>query len=204
MKSGIYVPTSFLRGRLAFFVTNNIHKFHEARRVFSEHKLATAMLKMRALEIQDDDLEKIAKVSVQDAVEKCGLPVIVEDAGLFIEALNGFPGPYSSYSYRTIGNKGVLRLMETFDNRDAYFQSVVAFSSPRETPICFRGKAYGKISLEERGRFGFGFDPIFKPSDGGHRTFAEMTITEKNKRSHRAEALRKFVKWYISGSKRRS
>ena len=193
----------FPRGRLAFFVTSNVHKFNEARQVFSEYKVATAMLKIKAVEIQDDNLENIAKASAIDAVKTCGLPIIVEDAGLFIEALNGFPGPYSSYVYRTIGTIGILKLMKNVDKRDAYFQSVVAFSSPEEAPKCFHGKAKGKISLEERGSLGFGFDPIFEPSGGGNRTFAEMTTNEKNEHSHRAGALRKFAKWYTSSSKRR-
>ncbi|MGQ9460925.1 MAG: XTP/dITP diphosphatase [Candidatus Bathyarchaeaceae archaeon] len=192
------VSANFPRGRLAFFITSNVHKFNEARRVLAEYKVAVAMLRTEAIEIQDDNLENIAKASAMDAVKKCGLPIFVEDAGLFIKALNGFPGPYSSYVYRTIGTKGILKLMENVDKREAYFQSVVAFSSPEETPKCFQGKVKGKISMEERGSSGFGFDPIFEPSGGQKRTFAEMTTTEKNKYSHRAEALRKFAEWYTS------
>jgi len=188
----------FPRGRLAFFVTGNIHKFNEARLILAEYKVAVAMLRIGAVEIQEDSLKTIAKASATDAVKKCGLPVFVEDAGLFIEALNGFPGPYSSYVYRTIGNKGILKLMESVDKRDAYFQSVIAFSSPEEAPKCFQGKVKGKISMEERGSSGFGFDPIFEPSGGRKRTFAEITTTEKNEYSHRAEALRKFAEWYKS------
>jgi len=186
----------FQRGRLAFFVTSNIHKFNEARLILTKYKVATAMLKIEAVEIQDDNLESIAKASATDAVKKCGLPVFVEDAGLFIEALNGFPGPYSSYVYRTIGIKGILKLMENADKREACFQSVVAFSSPEEEPKCFQGKVKGKISMEERGSSGFGFDPIFEPSGGRKKTFAEMTTNEKNEYSHRAKALRKFAEWY--------
>jgi len=189
---------SFPRGRVAFFVTSNVHKFNEARRVLAEYKVAAAFLKMKALEIQDNNLESIAKVSAIDAVKKCSLPIIVEDTGLFIEALSGFPGPYSSYVHLTIRNRGILRLMENVEKRDAYFHSVVVFSSPAEPPKCFYGKVKGKISQEEQGSFGFGFDPIFKPLGGRGKTFAEMTITQKNKFSHRALALRNFVRWYTS------
>jgi len=192
------VSANFPRGRLAFFITSNVHKFNEARRVLAEYKVAVAMLRIEAVEIQDDNLENIAKASAMDAVKKCGLPIFVEDAGLFINALNGFPGPYSSYVYRTIGTKGILKLMENVDKREAYFQSVVVFSSPEEAPKCFQGKVKGKISMEERGSSGFGFDPIFEPSGGHKRTFAEMITTEKNEYSHRAEALRKFAEWYTS------
>jgi len=197
------LSASFPRGKVAYFVTSNIHKFQEARRVLSEYKIATAKLKVDAVEIQDDNLENIAKFSALDAVKNCGLPIFVGDSGLFVEALNGFPGPYSAYVYRTVGTKGILKLMKNIENRNAYFQSVIVFSSPEEQPTCFSGKVEGKISLQELGTSGFGYDPIFEPSKGDGRTFAEMTTTEKNQYSHRAEALRKFAEWYSSGSKRR-
>jgi len=189
----------YLKGKVAFFVTTNFHKFNEARQVLAEHGIATAMLRIEAIEIQDDNLENIAEASVRDAVEKSGLPVLVEDAGLFIEALKGFPGPYSSYVYRTLGTRGILKLMEGITQRNAYFYSVVAFHSPEQaSPKCFRGKVEGTISLKEQGKQGFGFDPIFKPKGGSDKTFAEMTTAEKNKFSHRAQALRKFAAWYKS------
>ena len=203
MKQKTSFPAGFPRGKVAYFVTSNIHKFQEARRVLSEYKIATAKLKVEAVEIQDDNLENIAKFSALDAVTNCGLPVFVGDSGLFVEALNGFPGPYSAYVYRTVGNKGILKLMKNVTNRSAYFMSVIAFSSPEEQPTCFHGKVEGKISLQELGTSGFGYDPIFIPLEGDGRTFAEMTTAQKNLYSHRAEALRKFAEWYSSGSKRR-
>lgn len=197
------VSASFPFGKVAYFVTTNVHKFQEAQKVLAEYKLATAKLRVEAVEIQDDSLENIAKFSALDAVKNCGLPIFVEDAGLFVEALGGFPGPYSAYVYRTIKPKGILKLMENIENRNAYFQSVIAFGSPKEEPICFCGKVNGKISFEEQGTLGFGYDPIFVPSEGDGRTFAEMTTEEKNKLSHRAEALKKFSEWYVSFNKRR-
>jgi len=188
-----------LKGRVIFFATGNIHKFDEARKVLAEYKIAVGMLKVKALEIQSDSLEEIAKRSVLDASKRCNLPLIVEDAGLFIDVLNGFPGPYAAYAYRTIGNKGLLKLMENVENRKARFHSVIAYySAESKSPICFKGEAPGEITKEERQgehKAGFGFDPIFKPAKS-KRTFAEMTTIEKNKHSHRAQALRKFAEWY--------
>ncbi len=186
-------------GRVAFLVTSNIHKFHETRQILSEHKIATAMLKrVDAIEIQDENIENIAKASAVYAVEKCNLPVIVEDAGLHIYALKGFPGVYSSYVYRTIGNEGILKLLDNVDNRKAYFQSVVAFLSPTTTkPMCFSGRVEGHIVKEMHGNRGFGFDPIFKPSNS-LKTFAQMSLVRKNQYSHRALALHKFAKWYTT------
>jgi len=196
MKQKTNFPHGFPRGKVAYFVTSNIHKFLEARTVLSEYKIATAKLKVEAVEIQDDSLENIAEASVKDAVKNCGLPVFVEDAGLFVEALNGFPGPYSRYVYDTVGLDSILELMKNVANRDAYFMSVIAFGSPELQPVCFVGKVEGKISLQKRGTAGFGYDPIFIPLEGGGRTFAEMTTAEKNRFSHRARALRKFAEWY--------
>jgi len=189
--------TSFTKKKVVFFVTGNVHKFNEARQVFAEYDFATAMLNLDAIEIQDDELENIAKASVIDAAKKSRLLVIVEDAGLFIEALNGFPGPYSSYVYRTLGTRGILKLMDKESQREAYFLSVVAFSSPKRLrPICFQGKVEGTITHKERGKKGFGFDPIFEPLGANEKTFAEMEAEQKNEYSHRAQALRKFASWY--------
>jgi XTP/dITP diphosphohydrolase len=188
-----------LKGKVAFFVTTNFHKFNEARQVLAKAGVAAALLKLEAIEIQDDNLEKIAEASVRDAVKKSRLPVLVEDSGLFIEAVKGFPGPYSSQAYRTLGTKGILKLMRGITERNAYFYSVVAFHSPeRASPKCFHGKVEGRITLKERGDQGFGFDPIFAPKGGSDKTLAKMTTTEKNKISHRGQALGKFAVWYTS------
>ena len=186
-----------LRGRVIFFATNNINKFNEARKLLAEHKISVGMLRVKAHEIQSDELEEIAKASAQQAFEKCHLPIIVEDAGFFIEALNGFPGPYASFVYKTIGNEGVLKLMENVKNRKAKFQSVIAYLSVElKSPLCFKSEVTGEVTTEIRkGKSGFGFDPIFKPTNSD-KTFSEMDITEKNKHSHRAKALQKFAEWY--------
>jgi XTP/dITP diphosphohydrolase len=188
-----------LKGRVIFFATGNINKFNEARKVLAKYKIATGMLRVKTLEIQSESLEEIAKASALEASKHCNLPIVVEDAGLFVKALGGFPGPYAAYVYKTIGNRGLLQLMENVKNRKAEFQSVVAyFDAELKSPICFKGEAIGEITKEERRedrKFGFGFDPIFKPTNC-NKTFAEMNLTEKNSHSHRAKALHKFAEWY--------
>ena len=185
--------------RVIFLVTGNIHKFNEARNVLSEFDLSTAMLNIDTVEIQADSIEEIAKTSAVDAAKKCCLPIIVEDAGLFIDALNGFPGPYSSHVFRTLGTEGILKLMKDTKRRNAHFESAIAFYSPElKSPESFHGKTEGKITEQTRGLEGFGFDPIFLPPQGQGKTFAEMPLTEKNRYSHRAKALRGFAEWYVS------
>ena len=192
--------TSFqLKGKVVFFATGNVHKFNEARSILTGRDIAVGMLRAKDTEMQSDSLMEIAQASALDAFKRCSLPVIVEDAGLFIDALNGFPGPYAAYAYKTIGNKGVLKLLETMNSRKAKFQSVIAYcDSISVASVCFEGEATGKITKEERvgsGKSGFGFDPIFQP-DGSAKTFAEMILEEKNGFSHRAKAVRQFAEWY--------
>ncbi|HUV98326.1 MAG TPA: RdgB/HAM1 family non-canonical purine NTP pyrophosphatase [Candidatus Paceibacterota bacterium] len=189
----------FTKNRVAWLVTGNLHKFNEVRPVLSKYNIAAGMLrKIDAVEIQDDDIENVAKASALDAVRKSRLPIVVEDAGLFIKTLGSFPGPYSSFVYRTIGNDGVLKVMRNVANRGARFRSVVAFSSPEQAePLSFSCEVRGEIVKRKRGTYGFGFDPIFKPSSS-QKTFAEMTVDEKNKYSHRASAFRRFAEWYAA------
>jgi XTP/dITP diphosphohydrolase len=156
------------------------------------------MLRVKNVEIQSDSLMEIAKASVLDAFNRCHLPIIVEDAGLFVDALEGFPGPYAAYVYKTISNPGMLKLMENIEDRKATFRSAIAYYNGQSEPLCFDGEAAGRIANDEiwgNLRTGFGFDPIFQP-EGSQKTFAEMTIEEKNGFSHRANAIRKFAEWY--------
>ena len=192
-------PVFKLKGRVVFLASNNIHKFMEARVVLSNCGIALGMLRVKTAEIQSDKLSDIALTSVVDAFRKCSLPLIVEDAGLFIDALGGFPGPYAAYAYKTLGNKGLLKLMENVENRKAKFQSAIAYyDSHLDLPICFEGEAEGTITTNEdngNNPSSFGFDPIFMPT-GSKKTFAEMLIEEKNGFSHRAQAVGKFASWY--------
>jgi XTP/dITP diphosphohydrolase len=195
----VHVVSFALKGKVVFFATGNIHKFNEARVVLAEFGLAAAMLKMKGTEIQSDSLKEIAATSAVNAFRQAHLPLIVEDAGLFIEALNGFPGPYAAYVYKTIGNQGLLKLMNGNENRQATFKSAIAYCDSADgKTVCFDGQASGTITTAERvtDQSAFGFDPIFQPAGTG-KTFAEMGIKEKNGFSHRAQALRKFAQWYL-------
>jgi XTP/dITP diphosphohydrolase len=191
-----------LKGRVVFFATGNIHKFHEARSILTGLDIAVGMVRLKDTEVQSDNLVEIAQASVLDVFKRYGLPAIVEDAGLFISALRGFPGPYAAYAYKTLGNRGLLKLMKNLEDRKAQFRSAIAYCDCTPcAPVVFEGKAEGEITLAERvgiGKSGFGFDPIFKP-DGSAKTFAEMTLEEKNGFSHRAKAVRKFAEWYKKG-----
>jgi XTP/dITP diphosphohydrolase len=147
-------------------------------------------LKLNLEEIQSNSLDTIAIAKARDAFSKFKKPVIIEDDGLFIDSIDGFPGPYSSYVFKTIGNKGILNLLK--NNRKAKFVSIITYCD-KTILQSFEGKLDGKISKTQKGK-GWGYDPIFIPNNS-KKTFAELN--NKNELSHRYKALKKFSKWYL-------
>jgi XTP/dITP diphosphohydrolase len=176
------------------FVTTNEGKFREVREMATGYGIEIEWLKKEYLEPQGSELEEIARKSAELLAKEIKKPFFIEDSGLFVEALSGFPGPYSSYVFRTIGNEGILRLMRGVDNRKAYFKAVIAYFDGKTIHV-FTGVVEGEIADQLRGSRGFGFDPIFLYGD---RTFAEMGVEEKNKYSHRRKAFESFFKWLNS------
>lgn len=174
--------------------TSSDHKYDEAKEVLSEYGIELERLSIDRVEIQADDPELIAEYSLK--VLDVDIPLLIEDSGLYIDKYFGFPGPYSSYALRTINNEGILKLMEDDEDRGARYLSAVAFRDG-DVSVTLRGEVCGEISREERGTAGFGYDPIFIPSEGNGRTFAEMTAEEKAKISHRGRAFRKLAEWLV-------
>jgi len=176
------------------FATGNKNKFTEAQAILGRAGIKVEQYTARPPELQSDSLEEIARDNLLHVLEEVHRPVFVEDAGLFIDKLNGFPGPYSSYVLRTVGNPGILKLMEGIDERAAVFRSAVAYGSPKQPCIVFVGETQGEITHEVRGTH-WGFDPIFSPHEGDGRTYAELSTEAKNRISHRAKALTKLAEW---------
>lgn len=174
-----------------YFITSNEGKFREVRELAANYSVEVKWLKMEYIEPQGNSLEEIAKLSAEMLAEKVDGDFVIEDSGLFVEALKGFPGPYSSYVFKTIGNEGILKLMKEEENRKAYFKAVVAYFDGKDVHI-FTGMVSGEIAREARGAGGFGYDPIFLYNG---RTFAEMETEEKNRVSHRRRAFEKFFMW---------
>lgn len=176
------------------FATGNKNKFAEAKAILSGAGIPVEQYSARPPELQLDSLEDIARDNLRHVLVEARRPIFVEDAGLFVQQLNGFPGPYSSYVLRTIGNAGVLKLMEGVKNRSAVFRSVIAYGSPEQACIVFVGETQGEIADRIRGSH-WGFDPIFSPQEGNGKTYAELSAATKNRISHRAKALAKLVDW---------
>ena len=124
-------------------------------------------------------------------------PVLADDSGLEVEALNRAPGIYSARYARSNAKDGnnrhkLLKVMTGKTDRRARFVCVLCFLEPGKEPQFFEGLCPGTITMEERGTGGFGYDPVFIP-DGQTRTFGEMTSEEKNPMSHRGKAVAAFV-----------
>ena len=173
-----------------FFVSSNNHKYQEAKKILESFGIKLGFFKYDLEEIQSNSLMDIASKKAKEAFLKYKKPVIIEDDGLFIDSLEGFPGPYSSYAFKTIGNKGILNLLK--NNRKAKFVSIITFCD-KKILKSFDGKLEGTISKSQKGK-GWGYDPIFIPKNT-RKTFAE--INNKNELSHRYKALKKFSNWYL-------
>lgn len=178
-------------------VTENEHKHREAREILAKYGVVLKRESLPKIEIQSRDLGEIASYALKQLPLRLRnrRMMIVEDSGLFVEGLHGFPGPYTSDVLATIGIHGLLRLLgNTNPRREAYFESAVALSIPKGKSRLFKGRVWGRISRVPRGREGFGFDPIFIPNGATH-SFAEAGETLKNRRSHRAAAMRELAAW---------
>ena len=175
-----------------FFATSNENKFQEAERILANLGVKINLFKTTLEEIQSNDLNDIAKKKAINAFKFVQKPVIIEDDGLFIDSLNGFPGPYSSYVYDTIGNKGIMNLLENFEFRNAQFVSIIAYLDDNDSVKLFESSIPGKISSAIK-KGSWGYDPIFIP-EKQNKTYAELD--DKNKLSHRYEALKKFANWF--------
>ncbi|UJG42338.1 MAG: XTP/dITP diphosphatase [Candidatus Heimdallarchaeum endolithica] len=178
------------------FITHNKHKFEEAYEKAKLFNINLQWINLEYEEIQDDSLEEIARSSCLKILELRpdlkDKSFFVEDAGLFINCLRGFPGPYSAYVFRTIGNWGILKLLHDVpDNeRSAFFKSVIAYYHSGKIEL-FSGVIQGKIIKSLKGSQGFGFDPIFLPA-GSNKTFAQMNKESKNLKGHRGKSLQEL------------
>lgn len=174
------------------FVSSNVQKYREIYEVFLQNsKIQLKFLRMTLSEIQSNNLEEIAQFSLETCAQKnFTIPYFVEDSGLFIESLKGFPGPYSSYVLKTVGLRGILKLLEETENRKAFFQSSIALSLNNKISL-FTGRIDGTISTSIS-KSGWGYDPIFIPSQGNGKTFGELA-EKKNLLSHRYLAAIKLV-----------
>ncbi len=179
--------------KIGLFATSNRNKLREFEQILGT-KLKQAELQLN--EIQAIDVEDVIEEKAKEAYKLVGKPVLVEDTGLYIEALNSFPGALIKWLLATTGRDGVIRMLAMEKNRRAFAKTAVGFYDGSKVYV-FVGKVKGRIPDEVRGESGFGWDPIFIPN-GYSKTFAELGERTKNRISMRSIALRKLKSYLKS------
>jgi XTP/dITP diphosphohydrolase len=183
------------------FATNNKHKLEEVSRAVNEKITIVSLAELSVNEDLPETQNTFQGNALQKAqfiFERYHIPCFADDSGLVVEALNGDPGVYSArYAGPQRSDKDnthlLLNNLKNETNRNARFVTVIALVGFGKNQF-FEGVIKGMIANHPRGDNGFGYDPIFVP-EKTTRTFAEMTLDEKNKLSHRAIAVRKLVEF---------
>lgn len=155
------------------YVTGNWAKILSARQILEPIGFEVEQIKMEVPELQNDSIEEVAKFSAKWASDELKCDVLKNDSGLCIEALKGFPGPYTHYVDDTLKEDGILKLMEGIENRKAYFVEALAYCEYGKEPIVFKSITNGIISKEKSGKYGWGFDFIFIP-EGQDKTLGNF------------------------------
>ncbi len=183
------------------FATNNLHKLQEIKHLLNGSFELLSLNDINCDEEIPENQETIEGNAAEKSFyifNKYGLNCFADDTGLEIEELNGEPGVYSA---RYAGEEKsaeknmdlVLQKLAEIKNRKARFKTVISLVIDGQE-IQFEGIVNGHILEEKRGKTGFGYDPIFQP-DESHLSFAEMTMEEKGKISHRGRAVQKLVEY---------
>jgi XTP/dITP diphosphohydrolase len=183
------------------FASNNQHKHEEI--VSALAGTGIGLLKLSDINCNEElpetsnTLDGNALQNAQYVTDNFQIPCFSDDTGLEVEALAGGPGVYSARYAGAQRNSRenvelLLKNMAAVRNRTARFRTVIALVGLSPQPVYFEGTVGGEIAAKPSGAGGFGYDPVFIPS-GHSRTFAEMTLQEKNTMSHRAMAVKKLV-----------
>ena len=177
------------------FVTGNKGKLEEVSTLLG---FEVESVDLQIEEIQDLDIKNVARSKAEKAYEIIKKPLIVDDTGITIDEWNGFPGPFLAHILKAGGKELILKMMESASSRSATFSTAIAYHDGKVVQI-FEGALRGSISTEIKGDRGFGIDGIFIPA-GFDKTFAQLTLEEKNKLSNRGMAVRK-LKMYLQNNK---
>lgn len=163
-----------------YLATTSKYKLKIANNSLSKYGIKVEQLDIETPEIQSFTSEEVAKYSAQWAAEKSGKPVIKNDVGLYIEGLNGFPGPYIKYLESWFTDEAWRSLLQPLGNRDCYWIDALGYCEPGKEPVCFTSKTEGSIlpdiSKVKRSEFGF-IDGAFVP-EGYDKPIVELSEEE--------------------------
>ena len=175
-----------------YFITGNPDKFREAQSIIP----SLEQLDIDLPEIQSLDPHEIIKAKLDSARSMQEGEFVVEDTSLYFEGLNGLPGPFIKWFYKTVGNEGMYQMCRVFDNYSARADVLLGYIDNSGLVSYFSGSINGVI-VPPQGEFGFGWDPIFLP-EGSDKTFAEIKQEEKDVFSMRRMAFEKMAEYLDS------
>ncbi|PIS05540.1 MAG: non-canonical purine NTP pyrophosphatase [Candidatus Buchananbacteria bacterium CG10_big_fil_rev_8_21_14_0_10_42_9] len=183
--------------REILFVTTSRHKVKEANEIAKEFGLKLIQHDFDYPENQDKTIEEIVSQAARQMADKLNQLVVVEDAGLFLEAYENFPGPLSKFVFNTIGNEGIFKLLEGKD-RGAYFKAVYGYCQPRQEPKLFTGISRGQITTQAKALEvdDMPWDYIFIPA--GYEKVTSEIMNQKKDFSARAKAVKKLAEYINS------
>ncbi len=169
-------------------VTGNVDKLAEARRIVGAELEAVAL---DLPEIQSLDLEEVLRAKGAEAWRRLRRPVAVEETGMELSALGGFPGPLVKWMLGAVGAEGLARCALALEDPRATVRCQVLYFDG-ETAVIGEGVDRGELVLPPRGDAGFGWDPVFVP-EGSERTWGEVGRDEKDRHGHRGKAWRDLI-----------
>lgn len=185
--------------------SKNPHKLTELSVILSQHGFEIALESEYGLDIDVDEtgttFEENSLLKAEAVMKASGLPVLADDSGLMVDALDGAPGVYSArYGHKSSDGERTEFLLENMKDvpdgkRTAKFVCVITCLWPDGRKIVARGECPGVITREVHGENGFGYDPVFYLPELG-MTYAELPSEQKNAISHRARALQEFCRKY--------
>lgn len=176
------------RQRRWVLVTGNANKRREAERIVG-HRLETAAIDLP--EIQSGDLIEVLRSKAEAAWQRLERPVVVEETGLELACMNGFPGPLVKWMLEAVGDQGIANVaIRAGDPGVVARCALMLRGGDRE--VIAEGATAGRLVLPPRGVGGFGWDPVFEP-DGLERTYAELGDEVKDRIGHRGRAWRQFL-----------
>ena len=185
--------------------SKNPHKLTELSVILSQHGFEIALESEYGLDIDVDEtgttFEENSLLKAEAVMKASGLPVLADDSGLMVDALDGAPGVYSArYGHKSSDGERTAFLLENMkdvpdEKRTAKFVCVITCLWPDGCKIVARGECPGVITREVHGKNGFGYDPVFYLPELG-MTYAELPSEQKNAISHRARALQEFCRKY--------
>jgi len=192
--------------RKLFFFSNNKNKIIEIKKIFK--KFSLELISLNDLNISEEPeesgktFEENAKIKSDYGFNKTGIPCFADDSGICLETLNWKPGVFSKRFLNDFKSneacfKSIIQSSKNNNKRNAYFKTSISLTVKDNQNLIFNGIIEGKISEQAKGKFGFGYDPVFIPKNY-NKTLAEFKTKEKNEMSHRSIAVTKLINFLIN------